>query len=61
MTMVLVWVVAGVLGIAVLVVPALRLWREVRALGRTVKQVSRDIGDAREGLDAVTRNLPRRY
>lgn len=61
MTLVFVWVIAGVLGIGVLVMPALRLWREVRTLTRVIRRVSRDLGDAREGLEAVTRDMPRRY
>jgi hypothetical protein len=60
MSPVLLWVVAGVLGLAVLVVPALRLWRQVRLLSSEVRRVAHDLGTASEELERAGRDLPRR-
>lgn len=55
-----VWVVCGVLGILVLVVPTLRLWRLVKGLGREVARVSDQLADASSRLDVAARDLPSR-
>lgn len=58
--LVAVWVACGVLGLLVLVVPTLRLWRTVKALGREVGRVSDSLLAATEGLENASRNLPTR-
>lgn len=47
----MVWVVFGVLGILVLLVPTLRLWRAVKELGREVGRVSDQLAQASTQLD----------
>lgn len=54
------WVVCGVLGVLVLVVPTLRLWRLVKALGREVGRVSDQLVEATSQLDAAAHKLPAR-
>ena len=56
----IVWVLAGVVGLGVLVVPALRLWREVRLLSSEVRRVARDLGSASEELQRAGDQLSRR-
>jgi hypothetical protein len=56
----IVWVLAGVVGLSVLVVPALRLWREVRLLSSEVRRVARDLGSASEELQRAGDELSRR-
>ncbi len=56
-----VWVACGVLGMLVLVVPALRLWRVVRDLGREVGRVSDSLAVASASLDLAARDLPTRH
>ncbi len=58
--LVVVWVVLGVLGMLVLVVPTLRLWRVVKQLGREVGRVSDQLVDASNQLDLAARELPTR-
>jgi hypothetical protein len=58
--LVAVWVVCGVLGMLVLVVPTLRLWRLVKALGREVGRVSDQLVDASSQLDLAAQKLPTR-
>jgi len=58
-SLVIVWVVAGVLGLGVLVVPALRLWRQVRALSGEVRRVAHDLRTASAELEQASRTLPR--
>lgn len=58
--LVVVWVVFGVLGMLVLVVPTLRLWRAVKALGREVGRVSDQLAEASTQLDVAARDLPTR-
>ncbi len=55
-----VWVVCGVLGMLVLVVPTLRLWRTVKELGREIGRVSDQLADASSQLDVAARELPSR-
>lgn len=52
------WVAFGALGLLLLVVPALRLWRAVRELGREVGRVSDSLSAASMQLEAVARELP---
>ena len=54
------WVGFGVLGVLVLVVPALRLWRIVKQLGREVGRVSDQLVEASTRLDVAARDLPTR-
>lgn len=56
-----IWVGCGVLGVLVLVVPALRLWRVVRELGREVGRVSDSLMAAGTALDLAARELPTRH
>ena len=56
-----VWVACGVLGMLVLLVPALRLWRVVRDLGREVGRVSDSLLEASTALEVVSRELPTRH
>ncbi|MBA3742132.1 hypothetical protein [Sporichthya sp.] len=58
--LVVAWVVFGVVGILVLVVPTLRLWRVVKQLGREVGRVSDQLVDASNQLDLAARELPTR-
>jgi hypothetical protein len=58
--LVAVWVVCGVLGVLVLVVPTLRLWRIVKQLGREVGRVSDELAEASTRLDVAARDLPTR-
>ena len=58
--LVAVWVVCGVLGVLVLVVPTLRLWRIVKQLGREVGRVSDELVEASTQLDVAARDLPTR-
>lgn len=58
--LVVVWVICGVLGMLVLVVPTLRLWRVVKNLGREVARVSDQLVDASSQLDLAARDLPTR-
>jgi hypothetical protein len=58
--MVAVWVLCGVLGVLVLVVPTLRLWRIVKQLGREVGRVSDQLAEASTQLDVAARDLPTR-
>jgi hypothetical protein len=58
--LVAVWVVFGVLGVLVLVLPTLRLWRIVKQLGREVSRVSEDLVEASTQLDVAARDLPTR-
>ena len=58
--LVAVWVVCGVLGVLVLVVPTLRLWRIVKQLGREVGRVSDQLVEASTQLDVAARELPTR-
>jgi hypothetical protein len=58
--LVVVSVLCGVLGILVLVVPALRLWRVVKNLGREVSRVSDSLSEATGRLDLAARELPTR-
>ena len=58
--LVVLWVVCGVLGILLLVVPTLRLWRLVKSLGREVARVSEQLADASSALDVASRDLPSR-
>jgi hypothetical protein len=58
--LVFVWVVAGILGLAVLIVPAVRLWREVRLLSRELRRVANDLTTASAALEQASRSLPRR-
>ena len=58
--LVAVWVICGVLGMLVLVVPTLRLWRLVKALGREVGRVSSQLADASSQLDLAAQQLPTR-
>jgi hypothetical protein len=58
-TLVMVWVVAGVLGLGVLLIPALRLWRQVRALSAEVRRVADDLSTAGAELEQASRTLPR--
>lgn len=58
MTWVAIGVVAAALGALVLVVPALRLWRAVTALGREVGRVSNSLAEAGAALDVASRQLP---
>lgn len=58
--LVVVWVGFGVLGMLVLVVPTLRLWRVVKQLGREVGRVSDQLVDASNHLDLAARELPTR-
>lgn len=55
------WVVCGVLGVLVLVVPTLRLWRLVKALGREVGRVSDQLVEATSQLDMAAHKLPARH
>jgi uncharacterized membrane protein len=59
-SLVIVWVLAGVLGLGVLVIPALRLWRQVRALSGEVRRVAHDLSAASAELEQVSRELPHR-
>lgn len=54
------WVGFGVLGVLVLVVPTLRLWRIVKQLGREVGRVSDELVEASTQLDVAARDLPAR-
>jgi hypothetical protein len=54
------WVVCGVLGVLVLMVPTLRLWRLVKALGREVGRVSDQLVEATSRLDVAAQQLPAR-
>lgn len=54
------WVAFGVLGMLVLVVPTLRLWRTVKALGREVGRVSDQLVEASSQLDVAAQKLPTR-
>ncbi|HUR72865.1 MAG TPA: hypothetical protein VMZ00_01240 [Sporichthya sp.] len=54
------WVGFGVLGVLVLVVPTLRLWRIVKQLGREVGRVSDELVDASTQWDVAARDLPAR-
>jgi hypothetical protein len=54
------WVVCGVLGVLVLMVPTLRLWRLVKALGREVGRVSDQLVEATSRLDVAAQKLPAR-
>jgi hypothetical protein len=54
------WVVCGVLGMLILVVPTLRLWRIVKELGREVGRVSDSLAEASTQLDVAARDLPTR-
>lgn len=56
-----VWVACGVLGLLVLLVPALRLWRVVRDLGREVGRVSDSLTAASTNLENAARELPTRH
>jgi hypothetical protein len=58
--LVAVWVGFGVLGVLVLVVPTLRLWRIVKQLGREVGRVSDELVEASTQLDVAARDLPTR-
>lgn len=58
MTWVAIGIVAAALGAVVLVVPALRLWRAVTALGREVRRVSNSLAEAGAALDVASRRLP---
>ncbi|GAA0622681.1 hypothetical protein GCM10009547_27030 [Sporichthya brevicatena] len=58
--LVAVWVVCGVLGLLVLVVPTLRLWRLVKELGREVGRVADELADASTQLDVAAQRLPTR-
>lgn len=58
--LVVVWVALGVLGILVLVVPTLRLWRAVKELGREIGRVSDQLSEASTRLDVAARDLPTR-
>ncbi|WP_019877212.1 hypothetical protein [Sporichthya polymorpha] len=58
--LVAVWVVCGVLGLLVLVVPTLRLWRLVKELGREVGRVADELADASTRLDVAAQHLPAR-
>lgn len=60
MSLVIVWVLAGVLGLVALVIPALRLWRQVRALSGEVRRVAHDLSNASAELEQASRGLPRR-
>jgi hypothetical protein len=58
--LVVLWVVCGVLGMLVLVIPTFRLWRTVKELGREVGRVSDQLADASTRLDVAARDLPTR-
>ena len=47
-------------GLAVLAVLALRLWRQVRALGRTVSAAAARFGEAQAEMDAISRETASR-
>lgn len=49
----------GVLGLLILLVPALRLWQAVRELGREVGRVSDSLSAASLELETAARELPR--
>lgn len=52
------WVLIGTAGVAVLVIPALRLWRAVRGLGREVKRVAGELREAGDALQSAAARLP---
>ena len=51
---VLFYVGLGIAGIAVLLAFTVRLWRQVRTLGRTVSEASRKIGEASAALEQAS-------
>jgi hypothetical protein len=54
------WVFLGTAGLGVLVVPALRLWRQGRALGQEVARVGRELRAVGAELERVSREMPHR-
>lgn len=58
--LVAVWVAFGVLGMLVLVVPSLRLWRCAKELGRQVGRVSDQLAAASAQLEVAAPHPPDR-
>jgi len=46
----------AVLGLLVLALLAVRLWRQVKELGRTVGNAAARVGEAQASLDAISRD-----
>ena len=55
---VLVGVLLGVVGLAVLALLTLRLWRQVRGLGRQIAAASNRLAAAGDGLETATPRPP---